>query len=113
MKLDQLKPTTRKTYNFITKFIALKGYAPTIREIRDGIEVSSTSVASYHRDILVRKGLITFDPERTRSIEIAGAITLTFYGDDAKYLRKEFGETPELGVMDLLRQEVGVIEHGS
>lgn len=113
MTFDQLRPSTQRTYRFITKFIGHKGYSPSTREIRDGVPLSSTSVSVYHRDQLVKCGLLTHDPKRTRGIGIAGSLTLTFYGDDADFIRKEFGEHPELAVINWLKQEVGVMEHGS
>lgn len=107
--LSDFRPSIQKTFRFIEGFIKENGYGPSLREMMNGRNLSSTSVATYHRDQLCEAGLLTYDEGRDRSIALAGSVTLTYYGDDAKYLREEFGKTPEVGVMDLLRQEVGVI----
>ncbi len=110
--LSELRPSTRKTYNFIVSFIRDRGYSPSTREIRDGVPLSSTSVSVYHRDQLVRRGLLTHDPNRTRGIGIAGSLTLTFYGEDAHFIREQFGESPgcELAIINWLRQPVGDVQ---
>lgn len=105
--LSEYRPSIQASYFFINEFISERGYGPTIREIKSGCNLSSTSVASYHRDQLIKGGFITYDEGRDRSIALCGALTLIFYGLDADFIRDHFGERPELAVINWLRQPVG------
>ena len=104
--LSEFRPNIQESYHFIVRFIKENGYGPSVREIQFGGNLSSPSVALYHRDALIKGGLITYDEGRDRSIKLVGTVTLTFYGVDADYIRKEFGESPgrELAVINWLRQ---------
>ena len=106
--LSDYRPSIQKSYHYINGFIKENGFGPTIREITKANNLSSTSVASYHRDELIKGGLLSYDRGRDRSIALVGAVTLTFYGVDADYIREEFGESPgcELAVINWLRQPV-------
>lgn len=112
-QLAELRPSTRRTYGYICDFIREKGYSPSTQEIMDGVPLSSKSVAVYHRDQLVKHRLLGYTPDRARSIEIYGSLMLTFWGEDADFIRKEFGRSPELAVIDALKQALGVMERGS
>ncbi len=105
--LSEYRPSIQASFRFIDIFIRERGYGPSIREIMDGCNLSSTSVATYHRDELAKGGLITYVEGRDRSIALAGALTLTFYGLDADFIREQFGEQPELALINWLRQPVG------
>ena len=54
--------------DFIKEFRDRKGYSPSYREIRDGCEISSTSVVSYHLNVLEEEGVIIRDPFIPRSL---------------------------------------------
>ena len=56
--------------DFIRRFIADKGYPPSIRNIVAGCGISSTSVVNYNLNILERDGYIRRDPEVSRGIEL-------------------------------------------
>lgn len=56
--------------DFIKKFIAEKGYAPTIREIMAGLCLKSPSTVQSHLQKLVTYGLITIDKNKSRTIEL-------------------------------------------
>lgn len=68
------KPGVSKTRNrvlkFIGDFIDDRGYAPTVRDIAKGCNVSSTSVVQHHLNILERQGYIRRDRELVRSIQL-------------------------------------------
>jgi len=65
--------TTRwRIVEFIRNFVEQKGYAPTIEEIRKGLDISSKSVVEYHLKALEREGVITRDAEVARSINVSG-----------------------------------------
>lgn len=110
--LSEYRPSIQASYRFINQFIREHGFGPTVREIQKGGNLSSTSVASYHRDQLIKGGLISYDEGRDRSIALAGALTLTFYGGDAQFIREQFGESPgcELAIINWLKQPVGEVE---
>lgn len=114
MTLSQLRPSTRKTYEYICEFIRERGYSPSTREIRDGVPLSSTSVSVYHRDQLVKAGLIGYTQDRARSIELSGSIrlTLTFWDDDAQYIREKFGDISGAELVRELRNEEAVANWG-
>ena len=57
--------------NFIRKFIAEKGYGPTVREICQGVGLSSPSTVQVHLNALERKGMINRDSQKSRSITLS------------------------------------------
>ncbi len=64
--------TRQRILKFIHDFIADKGYAPTVRDILRGCQLSSTAVVQHHLNVLEREGHIHRDPEVFRSIQLAG-----------------------------------------
>lgn len=64
--------TRQRILQFIHDFIADKGYAPTVRDILRGCQLSSTAVVQHHLNVLEREGHIHRDPEVFRSIQLAG-----------------------------------------
>ena len=54
--------------DFINQFITDEGYAPTIREIQRGCEISSTSVVSYNINALKEKGYFDLRKNSSRGI---------------------------------------------
>ncbi len=90
--LSEYRPSIQRTYGYINEFISANGFGPTIREIQAGGNLSSTSVAQYHRDQLIKGGFITYDPGRDRSIALFGTFTLSFSSVDADYIRDKFGD---------------------
>jgi SOS-response transcriptional repressor LexA len=47
---------------FIEGFTAEHGYSPTIRQIGEAAEISSTAVVHWHLRALVRKGALVHTP---------------------------------------------------
>jgi repressor LexA len=73
MKPDKAKALSRKqrqAVDFIGRFLAKKGYPPTIRDIVAGCNLSSTSVASYNLNILEKLGYIRRQRDISRGIEL-------------------------------------------
>lgn len=62
--------TREKIFKFIREFISDRGYAPTVRDIVRGCNLSSTAVAQHHLNVLEREGHIHRDPEVFRSIRL-------------------------------------------
>jgi len=65
------KPEVReRILEFIRRSFEEKGYAPTVRDIMKGCNLSSTSVVQHHLNILEREGRIHRDPQVVRSIQL-------------------------------------------
>jgi len=56
--------------SFIKMFISEKGYAPTIREINKGLNISSTSSVKAMLDRLEKEGKIKRDAKKQRAIQL-------------------------------------------
>ncbi|MDH5695716.1 MAG: transcriptional repressor LexA [Dehalococcoidia bacterium] len=64
-------PSTRlRILNFIRKFLDERGYAPTVRDIARGCNISTPSVVQHHLNKLERQEYIHRDPEVFRSIQL-------------------------------------------
>ena len=66
------KLTNKQEYilNEIKKFMANKGYPPTVRELCSITGLSSTATIQVHLDNLVEKGYIRKEGEKNRTIEL-------------------------------------------
>jgi repressor LexA len=65
------KPEVReRILEYIRHFFDEKGYAPTVRDIMRGCNISSTSLVQYHLNVLEKEGQIHRDPEVFRSIQL-------------------------------------------
>ena len=62
---------------FIRDFIREKDYPPSIRDIQDACQISSTSVVDYNLKALERLGYIRRDREVSRAIEVVGRRRMT------------------------------------
>jgi repressor LexA len=70
------KPLTKKQLKFLSflkERLQEMGYPPTIREIMDGIGLSSTNMVKKYLDVLERKGYIKRQFNSPRAIEIIEA----------------------------------------
>lgn len=56
-------------YGFISRFVERNGYSPTVREIADGLGIS-TSTAYYHLTQLRDEGRISYKPGMSRTIKL-------------------------------------------
>ena len=57
-------------YDFIRSEVKRNGYAPSVREICDGVGLSSTSTVHAHLETLKNKGYIKRFPSKNRTMEI-------------------------------------------
>lgn len=55
---NTLAPVQRQTLEFLRKFLADKGYAPSLKDIAEFIGVKSASTAHFHLERLENKGFI-------------------------------------------------------
>jgi len=60
----------RQVYDFISRFVAENGYSPSFEEIGKGLELSSLDTVHKHVTNLEKKGLLTRDYNRSRSIDL-------------------------------------------
>ena len=74
---DKLTAKQQVIYDFVRKEIKRNGYAPSVREICDGVGLSSTSTVHAHLETLRKKGYINRFPSKNRTIEI---LEEGFYG---------------------------------
>jgi repressor LexA len=65
-----LSPKQQAILRFIRDFLREKDYPPSIRDIQEGCDISSTSVVDYNLKALERMGYIRRDREVSRAIEL-------------------------------------------
>ncbi|MGC8879807.1 MAG: transcriptional repressor LexA [Anaerolineae bacterium] len=68
-----LSERQRRIIEYIQEFTLRNGYPPTIRQIGDGVGISSTSVVNYNLNILERVGYITRDRTVSRGIRLVSS----------------------------------------
>jgi repressor LexA len=68
-----LSQRQKRILQFIRDHQSEHGYPPTIREIGNAADISSTSVVDYNLRVLQREGLIRRDREVSRGLGLAGA----------------------------------------
>lgn len=57
-------------YDFISRFVSEKGYSPSFEEIKDAMGLNSLATVHKHITNLEKKGLLTRDYNRSRSIDL-------------------------------------------
>jgi repressor LexA len=60
----------RELYDFISDFVQKNGYSPSFDEIREGMGLNSLATVHKHVTNLEKKGLLTRDYNRSRSIDL-------------------------------------------
>src|ERR1043166_10231095 len=60
----------RQGYDFLQEFIQRNGYSPSFEEIGDGLGLSSLATVHKHISNLEKKGLLSRDYNRSRSIDL-------------------------------------------
>ncbi len=68
--MKELSPKQSKILDFIRTFIDQHDYPPSIRQIQESCDISSTSVVDYNLRALEKTGHIRRDREVSRAIEI-------------------------------------------
>ncbi len=69
-RIDTLTKRQRDVYEFIRGKIMGRGYGPTVREIGDNFDIASPNGVMCHLKALVKKGLITREPNMSRAIQL-------------------------------------------
>ena len=67
---DKLTERQQEVYEFIREKIRGRGYGPTVREIAEQFGISSPNGVVCHLRALVKKGLITREPNMSRAIRL-------------------------------------------
>ena len=71
--IKQTRGTRREQiYNFLVDFVKKNGYAPSVREICAGTDLSSTSSVYMHLLKLEDEGKIQMKKKSTRAIKVIG-----------------------------------------
>ena len=60
----------RELYDFLSRFVSEKGYSPSFEEIKDAMGLTSLATVHKHVTNLEKKGLLTRDYNRSRSIDL-------------------------------------------
>ncbi len=60
----------RQVYDYISEFVQKHGYSPSFEEIGQGMGLSSLATVHKHISNLEKKGLLTRDYNRSRSIDL-------------------------------------------
>lgn len=68
--MNNLSARQKRIFEYIRGFIDEHDYPPSIRQIQEACDVSSTSVVDYNLRILEREGYIRRDREVSRAIEL-------------------------------------------
>jgi len=59
-----------QVYDFISRFMTEEGYSPSYEEIASGLKLNSLATVHKHVSNLEKKGLLTRDYNRSRSIDL-------------------------------------------
>ena len=70
MTTTDITPRQQEAYDFIAKQIRDRGYGPTVREIGDEMGIGSPNGVAAHLKALEKKGLISHEPNLSRSIRL-------------------------------------------
>ncbi len=68
----QGKKTLNKVYKYIIKYMTTNGFAPSIRDICNGVRLTSTATVHHYLNILADKGLIEIKDRSSRAIKVIG-----------------------------------------
>lgn len=72
--MRKLTPRQLEVLEFIQSYVQQQGYAPTIREIMQGMHLGSSSNVHRHLVELEKKGYIKRNPLSPRAITVLGEI---------------------------------------
>jgi len=68
--MDKLTKKQEEILNVVKKYIAKKGYSPTVREICKEIGLNSTATVFVHLQHLIKKGYIKQENSKFRTLEV-------------------------------------------
>ena len=65
-----ISDTQQEMVEYIRDYIAVHGYSPTVREIGNALDISSTSTVDYNLRVLQAVGKIKRQPKIARSVRL-------------------------------------------
>jgi repressor LexA len=68
--VKKLSDKQKRIISYINRFLAEKGYPPSIRDIQAGCNISSTSVVDYNLNILESRGYLRRHADVSRGIKL-------------------------------------------
>jgi repressor LexA len=68
--MKRLSKIQKRIIDFIENFIARYNYAPSVRDVANGCDIASATVAQYHLNVLEREGYISRERKVPRSIAL-------------------------------------------
>lgn len=77
-KTDQLSSKQQRILDFIARFLDYNNMPPTVREIKEELGISSTSVVDYNLTELEQKGQIVRRGGKSRGIELVGRLKASY-----------------------------------
>ncbi len=72
---DRLSARQQEILNYVEEFISEHGFPPAIRQIQEGLDISSTSVVAYNLRALQARGLIDRQDKVSRGIKLTRSRT--------------------------------------
>ena len=75
--------TASQILEAIRRHSAEHGYPPTIRDIQESLNISSTSTVVYHMRKLRDRGLIIMRPGHARTVRVVDICTCAAHNEDA------------------------------
>lgn len=72
---EDLSERKKQIIRYISDFRQQHTFAPTVREIAEGVNLSSTSTVQRHINWLVGKGYIELEPSKPRTIRLTEKAT--------------------------------------
>ena len=108
---DLSEPKYQAMLDFIAAFVDSHGYGPTIREMQDGLEISSTSVVNYRMHILQRAGRLTWEEGLNRTVCLIDVdddgIVIQLSGDEARMFHDVVGPgDPKTLLMEVIHRNL-------
>jgi repressor LexA len=68
--MKKLSDKQKRIISYIDRFLADRGYPPSIRDIQNGCKISSTSVVDYNLNILESRGYLRRQADVSRGIKL-------------------------------------------
>jgi SOS-response transcriptional repressor LexA len=118
---DLSDPKHQAMLGFITAFVGSHGYGPTIREMQDGLGISSTAVVNYRMHILKREGRLEWQEGLSRTVRVVDlkddgiaahkadndGIVIRLTGDEARLFHTTMGPgDPKALIMEAVRRDL-------
>lgn len=115
---DLSAPKYQAMLDFIAAFVDSHGYGPTIREMQNGLGISSVSVVNYRMHILKRAGRLTWQEGLNRTVRVVDpdndGIVIRLTGDEARMFHSAVGPgDPKALIMEAIRRDLRTKAHSA